>query len=77
MVGACSSTRAGRPAVGFAILLLTLLLLPRGPLREAPQPVSAALASFLLPDFWIGVGTIAGIYAIFALGLQLNVGSPG
>jgi len=28
-------------------------------------------------DFWIGVGILAGIYAIFTLGLQLNVGFTG
>jgi branched-chain amino acid transport system permease protein len=33
--------------------------------------------SFLDADFWIGVGVTAGVYAIFALGLQLNVGFTG
>jgi branched-chain amino acid transport system permease protein len=33
--------------------------------------------SFLDLDFWIGVGVIAGIYGLFALGLQLNVGFTG
>lgn len=28
-------------------------------------------------DFWIGVGTLAGIYGIFTLGLQLNAGFTG
>jgi branched-chain amino acid transport system permease protein len=28
-------------------------------------------------SFWIGVGTLAGIYGIFTLGLQLNVGYTG
>jgi branched-chain amino acid transport system permease protein len=28
-------------------------------------------------DFWIGVGVLAGVYATFALGLQLNVGFTG
>ena len=28
-------------------------------------------------DFWLGVGVIAGIYGIFALGLQINVGFTG
>jgi branched-chain amino acid transport system permease protein len=28
-------------------------------------------------DLWIGVGILAGIYGIFALGLQLNVGYTG
>jgi branched-chain amino acid transport system permease protein len=29
------------------------------------------------PEFWIGAGVVAGIYAIFTLGLQLNVGFTG
>jgi ABC-type branched-subunit amino acid transport system permease subunit len=33
--------------------------------------------SFFDADFWVGVGVTAGIYAIFALGLQLNVGFTG
>jgi branched-chain amino acid transport system permease protein len=33
--------------------------------------------TFLNLDFWIGVGVIAGIYGIFVLGLQLNVGFTG
>ncbi len=28
-------------------------------------------------DFWLGVGVIAGIYGIFVLGLQINVGFTG
>ena len=28
-------------------------------------------------DFWLGVGVIAGIYGIFVLGLQVNVGFTG
>jgi len=28
-------------------------------------------------DFWIGVGVVSGIYGIFTLGLQLNVGFTG
>lgn len=28
-------------------------------------------------DFWLGIGVIAGIYGIFVLGLQLNVGFTG
>lgn len=35
------------------------------------------LRVFLDADFWIGVGVIAGIYGIFTLGLQLNVGFTG
>jgi branched-chain amino acid transport system permease protein len=33
--------------------------------------------TFLDLDFWIGVGVIAGIYGLFVLGLQLNVGFTG
>jgi branched-chain amino acid transport system permease protein len=33
-----------------------------------------ALASL---EFWIGAGTVAGIYSIFTLGLQLNIGLTG
>ena len=28
-------------------------------------------------DFWLGVGVTAGTYAIFVLGLQINVGFTG
>jgi branched-chain amino acid transport system permease protein len=28
-------------------------------------------------DFWLGVGVVAGIYGIFVLGLQINVGFTG
>src|SRR5437867_6683807 len=41
------------------------------------RPQARANMSFLHPDFWIGVGVIAGIYGIFALGLQINVGVTG
>lgn len=33
--------------------------------------------SFLDADFWVGAGVTTGVYAIFALGLQLNVGFTG
>jgi branched-chain amino acid transport system permease protein len=35
------------------------------------------LTPFLHLDFWIGVGVLAGVYGIFTLGLQLNVGFTG
>lgn len=35
------------------------------------------VAALAAPDFWIGVGIVAAIYSIFALGLQLNVGFTG
>lgn len=33
--------------------------------------------AFTDPEFWTGVGILAGIYTIFATGLQLNVGFTG
>jgi branched-chain amino acid transport system permease protein len=39
--------------------------------------VAVTLESFTDIDFWTGVGIIAGVYTIFALGLQLNVGFTG
>ncbi len=41
------------------------------------MPLAVTLEALAQPDFWIGVGIIAGIYGIFALGLQLNVGYTG
>jgi branched-chain amino acid transport system permease protein len=35
------------------------------------------MSGFTSPDFWFGALTIAGIYAIFTLGVQLNVGFTG
>ncbi|HLM32016.1 MAG TPA: branched-chain amino acid ABC transporter permease [Solirubrobacterales bacterium] len=40
-------------------------------------PLGVTLESFTDIDFWTGVGIIAGIYTILALGLQLNVGFTG
>jgi branched-chain amino acid transport system permease protein len=40
-------------------------------------PLGFTLESFTDIDFWTGVGIIAGIYTILALGLQLNVGFTG
>ncbi len=43
-----------------------------------PTPILAiTFDAFTQPGFWIGVGIIAGIYALLALGLQLNVGFTG
>jgi branched-chain amino acid transport system permease protein len=39
--------------------------------------VAFSLQSLLHADFWIGVGIVAGIYSIFTLGLQVNVGFTG
>lgn len=40
-------------------------------------PLAVSFEAFTQPGFWIGVGVIAGIYALAALGLQLNVGFTG
>lgn len=40
-------------------------------------PLAVSLDFLTLTSFWIGVGILAGIYGIFALGLQLNVGYTG
>jgi branched-chain amino acid transport system permease protein len=40
-------------------------------------PLGVTFESFTDVDFWTGVGILAGIYTIFALGLQLNVGFTG
>jgi branched-chain amino acid transport system permease protein len=39
--------------------------------------LAVSFSAFTEPGFWIGVGVIAGIYALVALGLQLNVGFTG
>jgi branched-chain amino acid transport system permease protein len=43
----------------------------------ASPPVAVTFESFTDIDFWTGVGIIAGVYTIFALGLQINVGFTG
>lgn len=40
-------------------------------------PLALDFGAFTNPDFWIGVGVIAGVYGIFTLGLQLNAGFTG
>jgi branched-chain amino acid transport system permease protein len=40
-------------------------------------PLAVSFEAFTDVDFWTGVGIIAGIYTIFALGLQLNAGYTG
>jgi branched-chain amino acid transport system permease protein len=40
-------------------------------------PLGVTFESFTNIDFWTSVGILAGIYTIFALGLQLNVGFTG
>jgi branched-chain amino acid transport system permease protein len=39
--------------------------------------LAISFEAFGAADFWIGVGVIAAIYGIFALGLQLNAGLTG
>ena len=39
--------------------------------------LAVTLEALTKPDFWIGVGVVAGTYGIFTLGLQLNVGFTG
>lgn len=41
------------------------------------MPLAISFDIFTQSDFWISVGVIAGIYGIFTLGLQLNVGFTG
>ena len=43
----------------------------------ASPPVAVTLEAFTDIDFWTGVGIIAGVYTILALGLQLNFGFTG
>jgi branched-chain amino acid transport system permease protein len=45
------------------------------PASELPLAVSFEI--FTAVSFWTGVGVLAGIYTIFTLGLQLNVGFTG
>ena len=40
-------------------------------------PFAVDLEAFTSLGFWTGVGILAGIYTIFALGLQVNVGFTG
>jgi branched-chain amino acid transport system permease protein len=45
------------------------------PLPDLPFGISFEI--FTAVSFWTGVGVLAGIYTIFTLGLQLNVGFTG
>ena len=44
---------------------------------EGSLPLAITFDFLTAWDFWIGVGILAGVYGIFALGLQLNVGYTG
>jgi branched-chain amino acid transport system permease protein len=39
--------------------------------------LAVSFDAFTQVEFWLGVGILAGIYGILALGLQLNVGTTG
>jgi branched-chain amino acid transport system permease protein len=39
--------------------------------------LAVSFASFTHAEFWIGVGILAAIYGIFAVGLQVNIGYTG
>lgn len=41
------------------------------------MPLAVTFEAFTDIDFWTGVGVIAGIYTIFGLGIQINVGFTG
>src|SRR5439155_10756415 len=47
------------------------------PPRGHMIPLAFSFQSFGHADFWIGVGIVAGVYSIFTLGLQVNVGFTG
>ena len=40
-------------------------------------PLAVTFETFTEPNFWVGVGVIAGTYAVVGLGLQLNTGFTG
>src|SRR5260221_4628968 len=44
---------------------------------DAPRNFRPQEGSLMSVDFWLGVGVVAGIYGIFVLGLQINVGFTG
>ncbi len=46
-------------------------------LEPSALPLAIELSQLFTPDFWTGVGVIAGTYAIVGLGLQLNTGFTG
>jgi branched-chain amino acid transport system permease protein len=46
-------------------------------LDPAHIPFAISLEAFTAVKFWTGVGILAGIYTLFTLGLQLNVGFTG
>jgi branched-chain amino acid transport system permease protein len=47
------------------------------PLPPFELPLAISLEVFTATSFWTGVGVLAGIYTLFTLGLQLNVGFTG
>ena len=61
-----------KPVVAFVLLIGVLLVRPQG-LFEGPPAVTTILSG----EFWAFVGVVAGIYTIFALGVQLQFGYTG
>ena len=69
---------------GSRVLILVLLIRPQGLFGGAARStdellwlVATSLSFLENVDFWIGVGVLAATYGIFALGIQLNVGTTG
>ena len=77
--------RRHRPRPGMVDPVLQPALEARHRFRHPDPDLAADAARNLRPqegalmsvDFWLGVGVIAGIYGIFVLGLQINVGFTG
>ena len=69
-------------AIGFVVLIVVLLVRPNGLFGRATLGTDDR-ARIRVPgapshsDFWPDVLTFAGTYAIFTLGLQVNVGFTG
>ena len=71
-----------KTAVGFVVLILVLFIRPQGIFGKARRYDRLPARRLTLTrsptiGFWTSVGIIAGTYAIFTLGLQLNVGYTG
>ena len=62
-----------KPVVAFAALVRRAAAAPAGPVRKGARRLST-IASF---GFWSFVGIVAGIYTLFALGVQLQFGFAG
>ena len=60
-----------KPVVAFVLLIGVLLVRPQA--LQGPPAVTTILSG----EFWAFVGVVAGIYTIFALGVQLQFGYTG